>query len=201
MDASAVRPATPADVPRLAGVLARAYQDDPLMRWFVPDDRGRARRLERFFAATLRRMIGRSLREALTTEDLAGIAMWAAPGTCKVPVPAMLPGLPAMVAALRAGMLRSARAYGALLARHDPGHAHWYLETIATDPDRQGHGVATALMAPVLERCDASGVPAYLETQKDGNVGFYERRGFAVVGELDIPGGGPHMWLMSRRTA
>jgi hypothetical protein len=27
-------------------------------------------------------------------------------------------------------------------------------------------------------------------------VPFYERHGFQVVGQLDVPGGGPHLWLM-----
>ena len=31
-------------------------------------------------------------------------------------------------------------------------------------------------------RCDAEGIPAYLESTKERNVGFYERHGFAVVG-------------------
>ena len=37
-------------------------------------------------------------------------------------------------------------------------------------------------MQPVLERCDADGIPAYLESTKERNVGFYEQHGFAVIG-------------------
>jgi hypothetical protein len=46
-------------------------------------------------------------------------------------------------------------------------------------------------------RCaDADRVPAFLETGRERNVGFYERFGFRVVDDADIPSGGPHVWFM-----
>ena len=33
------------------------------------------------------------------------------------------------------------------------------------------------------------------------DVPYYARHGFEVTGELDLPGGGPHMWLMWRAPA
>ena len=54
------------------------------------------------------------------------------------------------------------------------------------------------LLKPVLDLCDRHGVAAYLETQNPVNVPFYERRGFVVSNEVEIPGGGPRMWLMRR---
>ena len=53
-------------------------------------------------------------------------------------------------------------------------------------------------MQPVLTRCDTDGIPAYLESTKERNVGFYEHHGFAVVGCVDIPLDGPALWLMWR---
>ena len=41
-------------------------------------------------------------------------------------------------------------------------------------------------------------IPAYLESTKERNVGFYEGHGFAVVGREQIPLGGPPLWLMWR---
>jgi GNAT superfamily N-acetyltransferase len=97
-------------------------------------------------------------------------------------------------------MRRSARAYN-FLQSHHPAEPHWFLESVATDPDAQGKGVATALLAPITERCDREGTVAYLETQNSRNVSFYEHRGFVVTGEVDIPGGGPRIWLMKRAPA
>jgi hypothetical protein len=38
-----------------------------------------------------------------------------------------------------------------------------------------------------------------LETEKEKNVAFYERHGFEVVVEDDLPRGGPHFWTMKRQ--
>jgi hypothetical protein len=49
-----------------------------------------------------------------------------------------------------------------------------------------------------LDVCDADGLPAYLETQKESNVPFYRRHGFEVVGTKQLPVGAPNIWLMWR---
>ena len=53
-------------------------------------------------------------------------------------------------------------------------------------------------MAPVLKRADRDGIPAYLESTKERNVGFYERRGFRVTGTITPAPDGPTMWCMWR---
>jgi hypothetical protein len=50
----------------------------------------------------------------------------------------------------------------------------------------------------VLERCDRDFLPAYLESSKEANLGFYRRLGFEVTKTLDLPGGGPRIWPMWR---
>lgn len=91
---------------------------------------------------------------------------------------------------------RALRLLGRLDALH-PTEAHWYLSTIGTDPDQQGRGVGSALMAPGLERCDAEGVRAYLESSKEANLPFYRRFGFEVTSEI-VTEGGPTIWQMWR---
>jgi len=50
----------------------------------------------------------------------------------------------------------------------------------------------------VLERCDADAIPAYLESTKAENVGFYEGHGFRVTEEIEPPPDGPTLWCMWR---
>ena len=54
-----------------------------------------------------------------------------------------------------------------------------------------------SLMTPVLERCDRAGLGAYLESSKPENLPYYERFGFRVTGQFDMPKG-PPMWPMWR---
>ena len=67
-----------------------------------------------------------------------------------------------------------------------PSEEHWYLAILGTDPARQGNGVGRSLIAAVTDRCDTTGVGAYLESSKASNVPYYERFGFVVTGEIQV---------------
>ncbi len=60
---------------------------------------------------------------------------------------------------------------------------HWYLAVLGVEPSLQGRGYARILLTTMLERLDAGGMPAYLETHTARNVAMYERYGFHVVVE------------------
>jgi len=53
------------------------------------------------------------------------------------------------------------------------------------------------LMKTALERVDAEGLPAYLESSNARNVSLYERHGFEVIGEIQH-GSSPTMLPMYR---
>ena len=57
------------------------------------------------------------------------------------------------------------RGIGAQLAidRHHPHDPpHWYLDYIGVEPAGQGRGLGSALLEPMLARCDTEGRGAYL---------------------------------------
>lgn len=81
--------------------------------------------------------------------------------------------------------------------RRHPHEPHWYLVLLGVDPAWQRRGIGGRLLEPVLGRCDAEGLGAYLETQKPENVAFYHRFGFEVRDEIVIPGS-PRVWLLWR---
>ena len=51
-------------------------------------------------------------------------------------------------------------------------------------------------MRPILARAGAEGLPCYLETQNERNVPFYERHGFEVVSDGEVPKRGLRGWAM-----
>jgi len=189
-----VRRATRADVPRLRAALARAFFDDPLFAWMFPREAMRNFHLRRYFAHRVRVLLAQE--QVYTTDGAAAAAMWAKPNQWRDPPGAALRELVALTPALGLRLRRSVQAMAEVERRH-PRTPHWYLAVLGTEPDRQGHGIGSALLAPVLSACDRDGVPAYLETARERNVDFYERRGFRVVESLTLPGG-PRVWLMWR---
>ena len=72
--------------------------------------------------------------------------------------------------------------------RRDPSSLHWHLGPIGVLPSHQGSGVGSALMERFCQEVDACEREAYLETDLDKNVRFYEKFGFELVAESDVLG-------------
>ena len=187
--------AGPTDIEAIEDVLQAAFWDDPVMMFLFPDEGSRSRRSARLFRALLRRHY-LPMRSVWTTDEQAGAALWAPPGHWKLPTAQIVRSLPAVAMSLGRHAPRSLR-FMEEVDRAHPSEPHWYLGVLGTDPPQQGHGIGSALLAPVLGRCDGEGVPAYLESSKESNVPFYARHGFVVVGELRPPGA-PTMYRMWR---
>jgi ribosomal protein S18 acetylase RimI-like enzyme len=192
---AAVRPATSADVDRIAASLALAFDDDPVMAFLFPTPTSRIRRLTRFFRTGL--VVQHLSRAACFTDvECAGAALWAPPGHWRLTVGQLLRGAPGLVAALGAKIPRALRAL-ATVERAHPLASHYYLAVLGTRPDRQGRGLGSAYLSPILSRCDEENLGAYLESSKESNIAFYRRHGFEVTGEIRLPDG-PSVWPMWR---
>jgi ribosomal protein S18 acetylase RimI-like enzyme len=195
--AVAVRRAHPQDLPAIARTLARAFLDDPVAEWAYRADRHRLAALERFQAIRARQLLA-SGDDVWTTDDQSSAALWAAPErwrasvreTLEVTRTFMHPALIGRLPLVAAGWLNLER-------KHPAKPAHYYLAVLGTDPDHQGQGLGSALLQPVLERCDEDGVGAFLESSKESNVAFYARHGFRVTQQVRLPRG-PCMWKMWR---
>jgi ribosomal protein S18 acetylase RimI-like enzyme len=81
--------------------------------------------------------------------------------------------------------------------RHPYDPPHWYLFILGVEQAAQGQGLGSALLAHMLARVDADGMPAYLESSKERNLALYGRHGFEVTAEVVIPSG-PRIWPMWR---
>jgi ribosomal protein S18 acetylase RimI-like enzyme len=132
-----------------------------------------------------------------TTSDHAGAALWALPGQWREDL-RQSAGTLTLLPPLLPRLVRTMRAMTRIELAH-PVQPHYYLSVLGTDPERRRQGVGSALVQPVLELCDGEGMPAYLETATEKNVGFYARHGFEVVGRLpDHPVGHEHLLMRKR---
>lgn len=193
-----VRPATLDDVPALAGVLGRAFSNDPCMAWVFRDPDRRTANLEFLFRDGLEQVF-LPLGGSYTTEDLAGCALWSPPGHWKTPDEVIEAMAPAMAEQFGPDDLGRLLTFFGLSEEHHPDDVdHWYLGVLGADLDRQGQGIGSACMQPILERVDAEGLPAYLESSNEKNVPLYERHGFKVTSIVDLPDDGPPLFLMWR---
>jgi GNAT superfamily N-acetyltransferase len=193
------RPAQRADVSELSRTLARAFYDDPVMMWLLPDDKARMTQLHRLFATMTRHhhLSRGGVEVACDGPGVGASALWDPPNQWRETRRAevlMTPGF------LRVFGFRTAkgRAVQQVMKRVHPEEPHWYLAAIGSDPEVRGKGFGQALMHSRLERCDAEYCPAYLESSKPENLPYYERFGFTVTGEIALPFGGPPMWAMWR---
>lgn len=192
----AARPATAADLDQLAEALSLAFHDDPVMQWLFGDVAPRPMRYTRPFFA---REGARHLRHGhvYTLDGAPGAAYWDPPGHWKTRPLDVLRLAPLLLTGMGSRAVKALRGLGRMEAAHGQHPDHYYLAVLGTRPDCQGQGVGSALLAPVLDRCDREGLGAYLESSKASNIPFYRRHGFEVVGEVEFPSG-PTVWPMWR---
>ena len=182
--------------------LGRAFYDDPLFTWILPDDARRADPLEWFFARVTD--YGTRWGEVYGAgADIEGAAIWLPPGETHVPAMRMMQvGMWQGPLRLGLGAMRrflAAMEWSDKLHEKNVSEPHWYLMVLGVDPERQGQGVGSGLISPMLARADEEGRPCYLETAKERNVTFYRKHGFEVIDDEHMPMDGPRAWTMLRK--
>ncbi|MFD5557690.1 GNAT family N-acetyltransferase [Streptomyces sp. NPDC127068] len=185
--------ATLDDARTVSRTLAGAFADDPMMRWFLPDETTREVGLGRYFTTIFTRHYA---RHGVCERTDAAAACWVAPEAQANALPDA-ETLQELVDVLgeRGPLFREAL-QGA--AEHAPTEPHWYLAVVGADPVARGQGHGSALLRSGLARADAAGLPVYLESSKESNIPVYEHFGFTVLAEAELPGGGPKLWPMRR---
>jgi ribosomal protein S18 acetylase RimI-like enzyme len=183
-----------------AQMFARAFFNNPTSLFCLPDESKRAKKIEWFIHIALR--CGQEYGIVHTTPGIEGAAIWLQPSHVYLNLSQLLKqGF--LQAPVRLGFGPIRRLFKVLnlfekLQKKQVPEKHWYLFLLAVDPRFQGRGIGSRLIQPVLERTDGEMLSCYLETDKPENVSFFQKNGFRVLLEDDIPKGGYHFWTMKR---
>ena len=164
--------------------LAAAFQDDPAVSWIIPDPAARARRLLKMY-------------DILGTPGAEAVTLWRAPGKVHTRTPLRPGHVLHLLKIFGPCILRAAKVGDCIDAHLLRGEGRFYLRYAGVRPDCQGKGLGGLTIRAGLEKAAQAEVPAVLETATESNVGLYQRLGFEVREEWDVPGrGGPHFWTM-----
>jgi GNAT superfamily N-acetyltransferase len=195
-----VRVAEQRDVPSIAATLTIALADSRWTRWALPDD-GRMQRLTRLHELDAGHR-GVSTRTAWVTDDVAAVAVWEPPpgaeGTAPLPADVRA-ALDQELPYLSADRISAVRDTAALLAAARPADPHWWLMHLGVRPTARRKGLAAAVLAPALLRCDADGLPAAAAVFSWANVRFLRGFGFEVTAELRTADDELPVWMLVRQ--
>ena len=190
-----VRLAGPGDGEALSQSLARAFFDDPVMLFFLPEEKGRHAKFVRLFKLLFK--LGFPHGACYVTDGYELVTLWRPPDQWHLSIWQYIVNGPELLGIFGAGALKAMATMDRIEKVH-PKKPHWYLQTLGTDPASQGKGFASLIMRDRLAAIDAAHMPAYLESSKPTNIPIYNTFGFEVTGEINIPNG-PKVWPMWRQ--
>ncbi|MGC1677698.1 MAG: GNAT family N-acetyltransferase [Candidatus Binataceae bacterium] len=186
-----------------AKTLARAFHDDPLMAYTIPDPDQRARLLPDVYAPMIRfGFLAGKVYAAADADAVEGVALWLAPNAKWTRENIQASGMHLLANLIGNDAYQR---YREVVDREwqarerDMTEACWYLLLLGVEPSCQRRGLGGALMRPVVERADADNLACYLETENQRNVAFYLKQGFdMIVNGEEAGAGGVRFWSFRR---
>ena len=184
-----------------AEMLARAFQDDPLFAFFIPDASERKNKSPSIFQVMIH--YGLLYGETYATSpNLEGVAVWLPSEKAHMTLWGDIRsgGLSLFLKLGIKSVLRqlSYSDYGYSVHKRHAPFRHWLLQPLGIDPMFQGKGYGSTLLKAMFARIDQEHLPCYLDTQTEKNVSFYQQHGFKVVEEFTLPGTKFNNWAMLR---
>jgi ribosomal protein S18 acetylase RimI-like enzyme len=192
MGVPVVRSASEAERKAVLDVVTLAFVADPLARWALD---GPTR-----YLASMPPLVdafggpGLARGAAYVVDGLEGAALWLPPGV--EPDSERMNAI--MASNVADAVLPELAEVFEQMGGYHPHEPHWYLPLIGVDPAQQGRGFGAALMRHAVQRFDAAGALAYLESSNPRNISLYQRHGFEILGTVQV-GGSPVVTPMLRR--
>ena len=185
---------------KAAEVISRAFYDDPLYSYIIPDESERRKFSPYIFKAYIWYCLQFGEVYA-TSPNLEGITLWL-PSEFSYITPERAKECGDEVFFYRLGRKYLERL--SVTAHPNDVHEqlvkepHIYLMVIAVDPKFQRRGFGRKLLLPMLEHLDRNNLKCYLDTNKKSNVLFYQNFGFRILKEFEIEDTRIINWSMLR---
>ncbi|MHA2280786.1 MAG: GNAT family N-acetyltransferase [Promethearchaeota archaeon] len=181
-------------------VISRAFHDDPLYSYIIPDESERKKYFPYIFKAYIWYCLHFGEKYASST-NLEGSALWVPSKFAYItPERSKECGDEVFFYMLGKKYLErlSITSHPNEIHEELVKEPHTYLLTIAVDPEFQKRGFGRKLLLPMMEYLDEINRKCYLDTNKESNVKYYQNFGFSVLKEFEIENTGVTNWSMLR---
>jgi GNAT superfamily N-acetyltransferase len=139
---------------------------------------------------------------AWVTDDVSAVAVWEPPAGADgtLPLPAdVRAALDRELPYLAADRVAAVQETEAEVDAARPAEPHWWLRHLGVRPTARRRGLAAAVLAPVLVRCDTEGVLAAAAVVSWANVRFLRGFGFEVTLETRTADDELPLWVLVRQ--
>lgn len=172
-----------------ADVMARAFAEDPVYHYLLPNENHYHRRLMWMMRFMLRLCTRKGVAHQIGS-PLQGVAAWLKPGEAISFLDEVRAGV--VTAPLHLGVTSAWRSNNMMAAtrknrtRLSSGKDYWYLWQFAVAPESRGKGYGRALLQPVLNEADTTETDCWLDNSNAANLPIYEAMGFRTMEEYTI---------------
>lgn len=180
MTTTSIKRTTEYDVEQIIDSIVLAFSSDPLARWVYPSPQ----QYLKSFPDFVKIFAGKAFEQQTVyyTDNYSGAALWLPPQS--------QPNSDAIDIYLQQTISHEQQekvfAVFEQMSHYNPQEPHWYLALVGVDSTQQRQGYGSALIEPVLKKCDRQQQLAYLESSSPESRSLYERHGFKVMETIQI---------------
>ena len=171
-------------------ILSKAFYDDPISVYLIPDISERKAKLKHVYEYVIRYDILYGEVYA-TSPNLEGIAGWLhSENAYKTVKRQIKSGGPKVISELGMEFYKKSKhieEFTNLIHKKNTPFKHWYLDQFGVDPNFQGKGHAGVLLKAMFTRSEQERLPIYVATHKEKNVAIYQHYGFKILEDIIIP--------------